>query len=115
MSRWFLPFVGMLAVSNAIMNYAWYGHLKHFKNDTRTWLVVLVAWGIAFFEYCFAVPANRMAAPHLSLFQLKIIQEVITLLVFVGFAWVFGKETLRWNHGVAFGCLLVAVFFAFRW
>lgn len=110
-----LQFVGLLFVSNLIMTYAWYGHLFYLKGDARTWLVVLISWGIAFFEYCFAVPANRLGSKQLNLFQLKITQEVITLLVFVGFAWAVGKTPVRWNHGVGFICLLLAVFFVFRY
>jgi uncharacterized protein (DUF486 family) len=95
-----LPIV-LLTISNVFMTFAWYDHLKT-KHETTLWLAVLVSWGIAFFEYCFQVPANRLGSDAgYSLSQLKIIQEVITLLVFCVYAvWRHG-EVLRWNHFVA--------------
>ncbi|MBK9990236.1 MAG: DMT family protein [Verrucomicrobia bacterium] len=97
------------------MTLAWYGHLKFGFLESKTMLaVILVSWGIAFFEYCLMVPANR--AGYLSGtftgYQLKIIQEVITLGVFVVFAWFVLKERLTWNYAVSFLCILLAVFFA---
>ncbi len=93
------------------MTFAWYGHLK-FKSKPLM-LVILVSWGIAFFEYCFQVPANRWGNSVYSASQLKIIQEVITLSVFVVFAICYLGENIRWNYIVAFVCILVAVAFAF--
>lgn len=108
-SRW-LPVV-LLTCSNIFMTVAWYGHLK-FKN--RPLLVVIIAsWGIAFFEYCFQVPANRWGNAVYSPFQLKIIQEIVTLTVFAVFAWVYFGDKFRWNHFAAFLCILAAVAFTF--
>lgn len=92
----------LLTVSNVFMTFAWYGHLRH---TTRAlWVVVLVSWGIAFFEYCFQVPANRIGyGAGLSGAQLKTIQEVITLVVFVVFARWYLDEPIRWNTLVGFG------------
>jgi len=108
-SRW-LPIV-LLTISNVFMTFAWYGHLK-FKTKPLL-LVILVSWGIAFFEYCFQVPANRWGNSVYSAAQLKIIQEVITLSVFVVFAIFYLGEKIRWNYVAAFGCILAAVAFAF--
>ena len=108
-SRW-LPIV-LLVCSNVFMTFAWYGHLK-FK-DKPLWLVIFASWGIAFFEYCFQVPANRWGNSVYSAAQLKIIQEVITLSVFVVFAIFYLGEKIRWNYVAAFGCILAAVAFAF--
>jgi len=93
------------------MTAAWYGHLKY--RGVALWKVVLISWGIAFFEYCLQVPANRLGYGQFSAFQLKIIQEVITLLVFLGFATVWLGERVRWNYGVALVLILAAVYFAF--
>lgn len=103
----------LLFFSNIVMTFAWYGHLRFFK-ERPLWWVVFISWGIAFFEYCLAVPANRFAHGVLSVFQLKILQEAITIAVFISFAWVIMKEPLKWNYIVSFGCVLLAVFFAFR-
>ncbi len=108
-SRW-LP-VAMLTISNIFMTFAWYGHLK-FK-DKPLWIVILVSWGIAFFEYCFQVPANRWGSDAFSPYQLKIMQEVITLAVFVVFACFYFKTWPAWNHIAAFVCIAAAVAFAF--
>ena len=108
-SRW-LPVV-LLTCSNIFMTFAWYGHLK-FKNKPL-FLVILASWGIAFFEYMLMVPANRWGNSVYSVTQLKIIQEVITLTVFCGFATWYLNERIRWNHLVAFVCILAAVAFAF--
>ena len=108
-SRW-LPIV-LLVCSNVFMTFAWYGHLK-FKSRPLL-LVILVSWGIALFEYCFQVPANRWGNSVYSVSQLKIIQEVITLSVFVGFAMLYLGERIRWNYIAAFVCILAAVAFAF--
>jgi len=108
----------LLLVSNVFMNFAWYGHLKYMKSPL--WMAVLASWGLAFFEYCFQVPANRIgydAPDHPGAFsaaQLKIIQEVITLVVFCGVSVFYLNERLRWNHAAAFVCLVAAVFFVTR-
>ena len=108
-SRW-LPIV-LLTISNVFMTFAWYGHLK-FKGKPLA-LVILASWGIAFFEYVLMVPANRWGNAVYSATQLKIIQEIITLTVFVVFAIFYLHEKFRWNHAAAFACLLAAVTFAF--
>jgi len=94
------------------MTFAWYGHLKY-GHSWPLWKAILVSWGIALLEYCLAVPANRFGYVHFSGYQLKIIQEVITILVFIMFATTFLKEKLAWNYLVAFILLGVAAFFAF--
>lgn len=108
-SRW-LPIV-LLIVSNVFMTIAWYGHLKH--KDSPLWQVILVSWGIAFFEYVLQVPANRWGNSVYSATELKIIQEVLTLCVFVLFAITYLGEKVRWNHVAAFICIFIAVAFAF--
>jgi uncharacterized protein (DUF486 family) len=107
-----LKVAGLLLVSNTFMTFAWYGHLKYLHHRAL-WLVILISWGIALAEYSFAVPANRLGSAELSGFQLKIIQEVVTLIVFVVFAWLVLGEKIRWNHGVAFLLLAGAAYFAF--
>jgi uncharacterized protein (DUF486 family) len=102
----------LLISSNIFMTFAWYGHLKYGHN-WPLWKAILVSWSIALLEYCLAVPANRLGYVHFSGFQLKIIQEVITIVVFIGFAIFFLKEKLAWNYLVAFAFLGVAAFFAF--
>src|ERR1700691_2190720 len=102
----------LLMLSNIFMTFAWYGHLKY-GHDWPLWQAILVSWGIALFEYCLAVPANRLGYVQFSGFQLKIIQEVITISVFIVFAMFFLKEKLAWNYLVAFALLGVAAFFAF--
>jgi uncharacterized protein len=103
----------LLLASNIFMTFAWYGHLRN--TGVPLWKAILVSWGIAFFEYCLMVPANRMGyAQGFSGFQLKIAQEVITLVVFVFFAVFFLKEPLKWNYLIAFSLLLGAVYFMFR-
>lgn len=102
----------LLLVSNVFMTFAWYGHLKH--TDSALWKVILISWGIAFFEYCFQVPANRLGYGQFNGFQLKTIQEVITLVVFVVFSVLYLKEELKWNYIVGFLFILAAVFFIFR-
>lgn len=101
----------LLLASNLFMTVAWYGHLRFRHVDL--WKVIAVSWLIAFFEYCLQVPANRWGYGQFSAFQLKIIQEVITLVVFVGFSMTWLREPLRWNHLVSFGLILGAVWFAF--
>ena len=108
-SRW-LPVV-LLTFSNIFMTFAWYGHLK-FKTKPLL-LVILASWGIAFFEYVLQVPANRWGNSVYSATQLKIIQEIITLSVFVVFAIFYLGEKIRWNYVAAFVCILAAVAFTF--
>jgi uncharacterized protein len=105
----------LLTASNIFMTFAWYGHLKFRWLEAKPLLVViLVSWGIAFFEYCLMVPANRHGylSDGFSGYQLKILQEVITLTVFVVFAWAFLKEKLTWNYAVSFALIIAAVWFA---
>jgi uncharacterized protein (DUF486 family) len=103
----------LLTISNVFMTFAWYGHLKYEK--TALWIVILASWGIAFFEYVFQVPANRIGhEAGYSGAQLKIMQEVITLLVFSVFSVTYLGEKLKWNYLVGFGLILLAVFFVFR-
>lgn len=113
----------LLIVSNAFMNMAWYGHLKFkewkFMEGWGLWGVILISWAIAFFEYCFQVPANRLGYKEnggpFSLMELKVMQEVITLVVFVLFSVVFFKnETFRINHLIGFVFLVLAVYFIFK-
>lgn len=114
--------VGLLVVSNVFMTFAWYGNLKLQQNGTiSNWpliLVILVSWGVALIEYCFMIPANRIGfagnGGPFSLFQLKIIQEALSLIVFTILAiLMFQGERLHWNHVAAFACLIGAVAFAF--
>ena len=101
----------LLICSNVFMTVAWYGHLKYRKAPLLA--AILVSWLIAFFEYCFQVPANRFGYGQFTAYQLKIIQEVITLGVFVVFAWLYLGEVVKWNHVVSFLFLVGAVTFAF--
>ena len=106
--------VALLVASNVFMTFAWYGHLKHHRASPLL-LVILVSWGIAFLEYCFQVPANRIGAgAGLSTTQLKTIQEIITLVVFVVFAKFYMGDTIRWNHLVGLGFVGVGAVFVFR-
>jgi hypothetical protein len=102
----------LLIISNIFMTFAWYGHLR-FRSEAL-WKVILVSWAIAFFEYCFQVPANRIGAAYFSPIQLKVIQEIITLIVFGVFTTFYFGSHLRWNHAVAGGCLVAAAFFIFH-
>jgi hypothetical protein len=102
----------LLVCSNIFMTFAWYGHLKY-GHDWPLWKAILVSWTIALLEYCLAVPANRLGYGHFSGYQLKIIQEIVTIIVFIVFATLFLKEKLAWNYVVAFALLGVAAFFAF--
>lgn len=104
--------IALLAVSNVFMTFAWYGHLNH---KTAPLLGVIVAsWGIAFFEYCLAVPANRIGHSVYSAAELKTIQEVITLMVFGAFSVLYLGERLAWNHLAGAACLVAAAFFVFH-
>jgi uncharacterized protein (DUF486 family) len=103
----------LLVASNIFMTFAWYGFLK--DKGISLWKAILMSWGIAFFEYCLMVPANRMGfLGGMSGFQLKITQEVITLAVFTCFAVLYLKEPLKWNYLISFMLILGAVYFAFR-
>jgi uncharacterized protein len=103
----------LLVVSNIFMTFAWYGHLKH--TSTALWKIILISWGIAFFEYCLAVPANRLGYTHgMSGFQLKITQEAIALTVFTIFALFYLKEPFHWRYVVGFGLLIAAVYVMFK-
>jgi len=102
-----LTTIALLFASNVFMTVAWYGHLRF--RSAPLWIAILASWGIAFLEYCLQVPANRWGYGRFSAAQLKIAQEVITILVFVVFAWLWLGETPRWNEAVAFGLVLAAV------
>ena len=107
-----LPVV-LLTFSNLFMTYAWYGHLKDFRARPLI-VVVLLSWGVAFFEYCLQVPANRIGSQFLSLAQLKVMQEVITMCVFAAFAVVYMKQKLSMDFMYAGVCLVGAAYFMFR-
>lgn len=104
--------IGLLIASNVFMTVAWYGHLKY--KSAALWAVILISWGIAFFEYCLQVPANRMGHGYFSAAELKTIQEVITLVVFAVFSVFFLNEPLKWNHLLGFGLICLAVFVIFH-
>lgn len=108
-----LKTIGLLLLSNVFMTYAWYGHLKTLGSKPL-WIAIFASWSVAFFEYCFQVPANRIGYQHFTLAQLKIIQEVITMVVFSVFAVWFMKEPLNRNFFYASLCLVGAVYFIFR-
>jgi len=110
-SSYVLPIL-MLLASNVFMTLAWYGHLK-FKETPLLW-VIFAAWGIAFVEYCLAVPANRWGSAVYSTAQLKTMQEIITLVVFAGFSVLYLKEAITWNHAVGFAFIAAGAFFVFR-
>ncbi len=103
--------IGLLTASNVFMTFAWYGHLKY--KAAPLMLVILVSWGIAFFEYVLQVPANRIGSGYFSAAQLKTIQEVITLTVFSGFSVLYLHEPLRWNHAVGFAFICLGAWFIF--
>ena len=102
----------LLTISNIFMTIAWYGHLK-FRQDAL-WKVILISWSIAFFEYCFQVPANRIGAYEFTATQLKTIQEVITLTVFAAFSVIYLKQPLRWNYLAGFALIVAAVAVIFK-
>ncbi len=106
-----LPVV-LLTLSNVFMMFAWYGHLK-FK-QAPLFIVIIASWGIAFFEYCLQVPANRIGHETFSAAQLKTMQESITLVVFCAFSVLYLKEELKWNYIVGFAFMVLAVFFVFK-
>ena len=107
----------LLFASNVFMTFAWYGHLRYSRlaggGVMPLWQVILLSWGIAFFEYILMVPANRWGSLHYSTAELKILQEVITLIVFGAFAVGYLRERLQWNHLAAFACIVAAVAFTF--
>ncbi len=109
--KYLIP-VGLLVLSNIFMMFAWYGHLK-FKS-APLWMVILISWAIAFFEYCLQVPANRIGHNYWDAAHLKTLQEVITLSVFVAFSLLYLKEEFKWNYAVGFGLMILAVFFVFK-
>jgi uncharacterized protein len=102
----------LLTISNIFMTFAWYGHLKF--RGVSLWKVILISWGIAFFEYCFQVPANRIGSYEFSAAQLKTIQEVITLSVFSVFSVTYLNQPLKWNYLAGFACISLAAFFVFH-
>jgi uncharacterized protein (DUF486 family) len=101
----------LLTISNIFMTFAWYGHLKY--KHSPLWIVILISWGIAFLEYCFQVPANRIGHRAMSAAQLKTIQEIITLVVFSGFSILYLKEEFRWNVAIGFVLIVIAAFLIF--
>jgi uncharacterized protein (DUF486 family) len=105
--------IGLLIISNIFMTFAWYGHLKTMP-DKALWFVILTSWGIAFIEYCFQVPGNRIGSHYFDLMQLKVIQEVITMAVFAAFVVFFMKQQLKWDFLWAGLCLVGACYFMFR-
>jgi len=102
----------LLTISNIFMTFAWYGHLKF--RGVALWKVILLSWGIAFFEYCFQVPANRIGSYEFTAAQLKTIQEVITLSVFAVFSVTYLGQPLKWNYLAGFACISLAAFFVFH-
>lgn len=108
----FIAPIALLTISNIFMTFAWYGHLRH--KNSALWIVILASWGIAFLEYCFQVPANRMGHEVYNVVQLKTIQEVITLIVFSLFSVLYLKEQFRWNYLIGFIFIILAVFFIFK-
>ena len=105
--------VGLLCISNLVMLYAWYGHLRSLSG-APVWVAILVSWAIALAEYCVAVPANRIGAKTMTLEQLKITQEAVTLLVFMPFSVLVMRQAISWNYLAAAACILAAVFFIFK-
>jgi len=103
--------VVLLFISNTFMTFAWYGHLKH--RSAPLLEAIVFSWLIAFGEYCFQVPANRIGYGRFTGYQLKIIQECVTLIVFAVFAYLYLREPMRWNYALSFVCILGAVLFAF--
>ena len=102
----------LLIISNIFMTFAWYGHLKY--RCEALWKVIVVSWGIAFFEYCFQVPANRIGSYEFAPAQLKTIQEIITLSIFPVFSIFYLGDRFKWNYGVGFALIVAAAFFVFH-
>ncbi|MEQ9434928.1 DMT family protein [Hyphomonas sp.] len=114
LASWSAPApIGLLLVSNVFMTFAWYGHFRF--TDKALWLVVLASWGIAFFEYCLAVPANRIGHTLWSAAELKTMQEVITMVVFAVFSMLYLRESFTLNHAVGFGLIAAGAYFCVRW
>lgn len=111
MIRQILPII-LLTISNIFMTFAWYGHLKY--KSAPLFIVIVISWAIAFAEYCFQVPANRIGHEFFTAAQLKTIQEVITLVVFSVFSVLYLREEFRWNYLVGFCFIILAVFFIFK-
>lgn len=105
--------IGLLFLSNVFMTFAWYGHLKNFKTSA-VWVAIMISWGIAFFEYCLQVPANRIGSAYFTLPQLKVIQEVLTMIVFAGFTVFYMKQSIKLDFLWASLCMVGAVYFMFR-
>lgn len=104
--------IGLLVLSNIFMTFAWYGHLKY--KTAPLLVVIIISWGIALFEYCLQVPANRIGHGYYSAAELKTIQEIITLVVFSVFSILYLGESIRWNHMVGFVFMVLAAFFIFK-
>ncbi len=104
--------IGLLLCSNIFMTFAWYGHLKY--RSVSLPIVILTSWGIAFFEYCLQVPANRMGFGYFSAVELKTIQEILSLCVFMGFSVLYLGERLRWNYIAGFALMVLATFIIFK-
>jgi len=111
MLKQFAP-AALLIISNVFMTFAWYGHLKY--KSSPLWIAIFASWGIALFEYCFQVPANRIGHAFFSAAQLKVMQEVVTVIVFCFFSVLYLKESLKWNYIVGFALIILAVFFVFK-
>jgi uncharacterized protein (DUF486 family) len=111
---WPVPFVtiGLLLCSNIFMTFAWYGHLKF--PDVALWRVIVISWGIALFEYCFQIPANRHGYGYFSAAELKTIQEVLSLTVFMAFSVLYLGEPLKWNYVLGFALIVLAAFIIFH-
>lgn len=105
--------IGLLFLSNIFMTFAWYGHLRDLR-EKPLWIVILISWGIAFFEYCLQVPANRIGANHFTIAQLKVTQEIITMVVFAGFLHFFMRHPLKLDYLWSGLCLIAAAYFMFR-
>lgn len=108
----YMTTIVLLLISNIFMTFAWYGHLKY--KNSPLWIVIFISWGIAFFEYIFQVPANRIGYGQFNSAQLKTIQEIITLIVFSVFSVLYLKEEFRWNYAVGFLLIVLAAFFIFK-
>ena len=104
--------IGLLFFSNLFMTFAWYGHLKY--RSTALPIVILISWGIAFFEYCLQVPANRIGYGYFNAAELKTIQEILSLSVFMGFSVLYLGEPLKWNYIAGFGLMVAAAFVVFK-
>jgi uncharacterized protein len=113
MSTTLLKTTGLLLISNTFMTFAWYAHLRNLS-DRKWYIAAVLSWGIAFFEYLFMIPANRIGATEMSVAQLKILQEAITLVVFVPFVIFYMRQPFRMDFVWAGLCILAAVFFMFR-